>query len=656
MTKELYINNELVDLPKDVIALSFAVNTLNEVKSLNGNISNKINLPPTRKNMRILGFVGSLNVDLTKTIRKKLTCRYLQNGVEIIPAGVVQVGSLTSKGLGIFITSGNIDFFDLIDKSINILDLSAYDHKFDFNDVPASRFNRTGYVYPIINYGDLNEASTSVNVKNMRPATFVKTVIDNIVSETGFKLINELETHPRTADRYARLILPFSNDKFEHSDRVVAALRANILIAKQTQSKYYRYADATSTVGSFHYVSFPFNSLDDASASWTPNKYTSKKRMIVEISLTLPKTTTVYLGAASGNTFDVRIIKNGAVLNKIAFEPPVGATDPFPQSRVFYNTSVVIPDVQLEVGDTIEVNIEFTSDRREMLIEPVATLKIAPSISEIKFGDNVELEATLPDIPKKDFLKAIANLFCAIIQTDNQAKTVRIVPFVKILDNVPKHVDWSSRVVNMDEETTDVSIGDYGQTNVATYENDEAISPELYASGSLNIADENLDLTNELFVLPFSSSVDTTAISGLQMILIDKIENTGETTFATSTEPRIAMIDFIDGVSVTLKDPATPLFSYIITESAPFTYFDGLGLRAGLMLQEIINTQYPELAKVLNDQRKKIVPMLLDEIDIQQLDFFTPVYLEQYSCYFYISKISNYVAVKPCNVELIKLY
>lgn len=191
-------------LPDNVIALSFAVNTLFDVKTIQGNVSNNITLPKTKNNLKALGFVEDLNIDLSKTIRKRATCRYVKNGIEIIPKGSVDYRGVNSRGIPIVITSGNIDFFDLVDGSIQKLNLVEYDHVFDYNTIVASRLRRDGYIYPVVNYGDLNNGSTRINTRTMRPATFVKSVVNKIVEETGFNLINDLETNPLTEDQYSR--------------------------------------------------------------------------------------------------------------------------------------------------------------------------------------------------------------------------------------------------------------------------------------------------------------------------------------------------------------------------------------------------------------------------------------------------------------------
>jgi hypothetical protein len=57
--------------------------------------------------------------------------------------------------------------------------------------------------------------------------------------------------------------------------------------------------------------------------------------------------------------------------------------------------------------------------------------------------------------------------------------------------------------------------------------------------------------------------------------------------------------------------------------------------------------------------RTKIVSsnIRLNAVDINALDFLIPVYIAEYNCYFYISKISNYEygSIQSTTVELVKL-
>lgn len=665
MTQEFYINGGLADLPNDsVLALSFAVNTLFDVKTAQGNISNRLNLPVTPNNLKLLGFLNDMTIDLTQTIRKKITCRYLIDGVEIIPKGSIEIGDINSNAIGIVFTSGNLDFFDLIDSgSIQDLEFPELDHTLDIGTIPASRLNRTGYVYPIINYGDLTNASDHMNVRNMRPATFVKTIINKIVSETGYTIDDRLSLDNLAADQYARMILPFSNDEFTHSQRWVDSFTAYTMTARLMADTLFSFG----TVPGSGFVTkiIPFSTITlDASGSFDGSTYTAAANFTAAVKAVFPRIDLIYNIDNGSAYFDFQIIKNGAVVFTKR-QAPFGDTVPidgslYPITKSVFDTALNAT-VDLIAGDTIQIGCEvheINVDNRQFKVFFPTDLSVTPVLSDVKWLDDVQIEATLPDITKKEFLKGIANIFCTIIQTDNDNKIVQFVPFRQIPANVNKAIDWSSKMVNPEAYTKNVSIGDYAQVNSANYKNDDVLNNDDYAKGVINIADENLSTNEkELFELPFSASYEDFILQGKNAVFIIKLALPTDTEFSVSVGPRICMVEFLDETVNYKDDIGAPSFTVIVADSVPFTYFktDATG-KPGMMFNQLLQRYYFEFGNLLNDQRMTTEQMLLTPMDIQNLDFFIPIYLAKYASYFYISKISSYVIGQPCNVNFIKLF
>jgi hypothetical protein len=67
------------------------------------------------------------------------------------------------------------------------------------------------------------------------------------------------------------------------------------------------------------------------------------------------------------------------------------------------------------------------------------------------------------------------------------------------------------------------------------------------------------------------------------------------------------------------------------------------------------NSQY--LITTLQDLRLVKANFNLKIIDIKDFDFFTPIYIEQYQAYFFVSSINQFNYTRPdlTEVELIKL-
>jgi len=485
---------------------------------------------------------------------------------------------------------------------------------------------------------------------------FIKSLVDKIVKNTGFQLINELETQPRTADQYARMILPFANDSFVHGQRFIDVAKSYEFRIRQVALPR-TYNTSTGSIDTdYALVKYDTVILDESNAISEDGIYNAPGKFVADFQVTIPSVKFPSVGSNRTRTLQL-VMKNEFDAVTVLAEAKLIAPAVVP-SYDYQNIVLKAQGIKVKnTGLNEKYYLRFASGAvgtdLDMIVDKPITFTVVAVGSGVAPGDNVEMEATLPDISKKDLLLAVANWFGGIVQTDNQNKIVHIVPFFKIVDNVPFANDWSDKVVDPEEETNDIRIGDYAQTNVAVYDNDESIEPEDYGSGSFTIEDENLALSKELFDLPVSASYDGFVLSGVSAVLIKKITTEGGTEMSVSTQPRVAMVDF---VNTEVNYRTDELFSNIVTDSIPRTYFDGSGVELGLTLQEILDRYYPEIIRMLNDQRKKTLKLFLREPDIASLDFFIPIYLKQYSAYFYISKISDYVGERPCAVELIKLY
>ncbi len=312
---------------------------------------------------------------------------------------------------------------------------------------------------------------------------------------------------------------------------------------------------------------------------------------------------------------------------------------------------VTASNIVLKAGEQIWMNVGSLYGCTQTIV-PKVTLTVKRNFDEIVFGEKVQIEGVLPDMTCTDFLKFISFLFCAIFQTDNSNKTVTAVPFGYILQNLPNAIDWSDKVAN-DGEDFDVQIGDYCQQNEAKYLHDDTVSPDTYGNGSFTLIDENLDLYQDIYDIPFAASFEQPVLGDLRTLFINKIPDRTLDTMSTHTEPRICLLNSTNStISYQSNSGDTP---QQVNTAIPLAYFTGLGAAPGLTMQYIFARHYIDLVNVLNDQRKLTCYLNLNEIDIQNLDFFKPVYISKYASYFYISKITDFTGVKPFKVDLIKL-
>ena len=413
--------------------------------------------------------------------------------------------------------------------------------------------------------------------------------------------------------------------------------------------------------GELRFIPFD-NKVADTANRFDGINWTANRIMRVDINVHFPQIHIARPHAGSdsdkGYYFKimVRAASDGTV--RALYEPPqsiaFGGSD---LDEQWYGFNMSLTGVPLNPGDQIFIACEAAGHNTVIVtdIYQGAILTIKENTQNVLYGESLQLEGTLPDITTTDFLKFIAFMFCAIIQTDNTRKTVTIVPFGHIIQNLPYAIDWSSKITNTAEDY-DVQIGNYCQHNEAKWNHDDTVSPDTYANGSFTITDYNLDLYQDIYDIPFAASYETLVMGNFRTAFINKIPNfntVGDNglEFSTNTQQRILLLN---------KRNAT--FNYrwdhtftTITDNVPFTYFASADNTPDLTLPSIFKNHYTDLINVLNDQRKLTCYLMLTEMDIQQLDFFKPVYIQKYASYFYISKITDFTGLKPCKVELIRL-
>jgi hypothetical protein len=125
-------------------------------------------------------------------------------------------------------------FQDLGEKNLNELDLSAYDHEWNRDNIVNSwdtsiikngttyvNFNVSGvpsgegYVYPLIDRGNsVGFGEITYPLNTMYPSVYVKQVVDSIFSEAGYRY----ESAFFNSDRFKRLIIPFAGGEFRMSE------------------------------------------------------------------------------------------------------------------------------------------------------------------------------------------------------------------------------------------------------------------------------------------------------------------------------------------------------------------------------------------------------------------------------------------------------
>jgi hypothetical protein len=673
---QLYINDQLVDLADDSpVALTFQINDLAEVKNQQGNTSNQFKLPLTQRNRQVLGFPD--DVAFTTCLPyNNYQARIIQDGLEIIPYGLAVLNGIEQDSANITVLSGNVDFFDAISGKIYDMGdkstpygvnkpFKTWQHTWNVNSVATSQNNTEGWIWPVVDYGNLIydfAGQCEINVRYQRPGFFIKTVIDMMLATTGYKATGSLIDDPL----YPLLIAQFSNSSFEHGTDYQNDPNRNGLEASIGQNLNVSHIPITDNKGVI-----PFNAIVNDKSNQFAGRTTfiSKQINNFDIKVTIPKLR--FEGKASGShpsslkiTINYKDGGNMISLAEAAFDLSgnfvrlSGSGSNIRGYKVIENT-VISATADMAAGNQLSINYEFFGDRPSYFtISAGAALEITPIGKGILYGQDIQCERIFPDISQKDLLKDVLQRFGIICQTDSTTRTINFASFRDIVGNIPIAKNWTTKCLDQGK-TIAFQLGNYAQINYMKYKQDDAVLPNGFADTQINVADKTLPATANLLESQFAPTLNRPYIGGsiAQIKMTDPTDENHD--FNTGVSPRILInkkIDLREFGNKTIKfTDGNPVNDIFINDYISVPYFYNSGVEPNLLWDYLRKKYYPELEKILQQTKKVVRYFMLSPRDILELNLLIPVYLEQDSTYYYINKIDSWRKGQPVKVELVKL-
>lgn len=632
--KEVYINGILLDLDesKSPIQLTYSVNDLAELKDRQAYSSNIFKVPLTYNNRKACGLPDDANL-IQITPYRNNAGRIVQGGIEVIANGIAIVQAC-SDVIEVQILSGIKGFFDAIgDKKISELDLSAYDHIWNLTNVINSQTATDGYIYPIIDYGQLDDVLKEADARLLRPATFRKTIIEAIVAEAGYTIIGNALSYPK----YLNSIIPFTNDKFEHGAGYDAQLATYKTSARNTVDQVTDEADIDTV------VVLQDDATSDQYNQWNGSIFTAGNtyRAKLTFNYTIEQRDT-FLGGGNVESY-LRIEKLiGGVWTTLGYNITTQSTVGGFSREVFRDQTVVATD-DMSTGDQYRILHQQHPGANRMIsiIYAGAKLTVEPISQDVIYGSEVQLSATLPDISQTNFFKEFLQNFGLIVVPNNYTKSLELINLEEVYANKPNAIDITDKGFRSVRDIK-YSYGNYGINNYGRYKEDDAV-PDGFGDGVMVF--DNLTLENEvtLFTSVFAGTI-TSSKQGLIFAEIKKIEDRlVSLEFKTKTQPRI-LLD--------------------VKQNAQLRIFDGNGSQVvnsislptfnGLSYADLFAENYPELQKMLYRPFIVELEMLISEVDLAQLDWRVPLYDGLTASYYYRNSI-KYVQGGISRVNMIKM-
>lgn len=254
-------------------------------------------------------------------------------------------------------------------------------------------------------------------------------------------------------------------------------------------------------------------------------------------------------------------------------------------------------------------------------------------ITDIELNDEAQyytyypIGSNLPDISVVDFIKQICWLFGLFaIKSDTGVSFISV---NKIIDNRDKAVDWSKKLVptGWTAKETSYTFGDFAQKNYFRYEENENAKS---ADGYMVVQNKTLDHEKDLAKLPYTAGGDNGDMRAVPYFKWSE-----------------------DGTTVELEDCGDRIMQLVISfdsqgkEDARLDFsdlkFQNRVSRFGLSsYQDHIKSPF-----VIKDTFR------LTEIDLKNIDYTIPVYIERYAAFFAIISIKSQGDYSEC--ELLKL-
>lgn len=726
--RQLFINGYLVDFfgDEETPPLILQVNDLGDLQSLQGHGSKMFKLPLTQTNRRILGFPDDITIS-DNTPYTQQPAKYIADGIEIVANGLAEIQDVQDNFVDVMLLFGNIDLLDKLGGQIyDMGDSLTYWSGYGTNkvwdqfslpfpndlsnqanciwDVPHaanSQQKTDGWIWPIVNYGDIDTTppfSGPVNVRNLRPGFFLHTAIELLIQSTGYTINKQqsvLYNDPEFANLYQRLIIQFSNSSFEHGtdwqntpDNLGETLTNGLDQVISKQRGTYPPSNDIYLNGQ------PFNTVLKFGPT---DHYTA----ITNVAFTATLHFDLYVRGRLGGSQPTKVVVTFTLVDHTGTITDFASQsyyldssshivyhNPIISEQTFFNQKVS-QDFSLVAGDKLYARVNFnnigTNPQKDtyVIFKQGATFSIVTSEQLLLWEQPVQCERILPNVSQLDLLKDTLQRFGLILISDPNSNTIVFTSFKVVIANKPIARDWSDKCKDMGRKIV-YQLGNYSQVNWLRYQFDDSIPlnlmPKFFADDSIAIADKTLNPTapvQDLFVSIFSPSLNTPYVGGTIAQMSDP---TGTDSFSVGNQPRLLIDQKLDisnkgdngnPLTITFQDTDagfTPSAQVFINDIISVPYFykpDAVDLGGNAPrhlcwddksdLPGLRSTYFPELEAILTQTKKVTRYFYLTPADILDFDFTIPVYLRQDGCFFYVAKIDSWQNGYPCKCDLIRL-
>lgn len=651
-----------LDLPLDAPAMNYQFNNLAELKDRNASYSQRISLPRTAHNEQAFQFsfvVGSGSY----VPYMKFPCQLFYEGALISPAGaVLNIVDVSDTSIGVQILGATADLFDTLNNT-------------DAKDPGTGMFLLKWYTDTMgqaKRYLSGPEESTVLYF--WLYATLQKNPNVPPISMEAIRQVRELDKFYPHLNWYDLVTWIFDRAGYSLETDVDSVDRSEMFLPctypvladnpnapKASGTGWIQDPPIGTTIVEVIWQGYPGVTLSDPVAG----------RLMMGTGsgtfswMTLWDTTITF----SFSWSNISAIRNGSVAVQVTHYKNDG-TSAIVLTRSWSSGSSgsASVDIPMEAGEHIQVSgslatINSPSVNQYDMRFPVSIT--APPVPETSPGDKPQPGLTYDLLASTgfkslgDIVKAFFQLFGLTIDVNSATKVARAYSAQEFYNRRSSSgKNWSDKLIKGKDTKLTFQLSSYAQSNEIKLEDNK--DNNVTDSYKFSIPDVNLQPTKLLFQIGFLAGLNQTLYEGpstgmthtlanypIWTINRGRMEN-GEMT-ETTWEYNALSKPMV--VHINKSDYMWPQVSvgYTLTRVRLYTaYFKNLNYYIPKYYDKLINNILKR-PKILQTQ------ILLDSLDIQSLDLFNPIWLEEHGFWFYVSKINNFQAGKITKVDLIRM-
>jgi hypothetical protein len=635
MTEELYINDVLVPLASvNSIATTYQAHNIAELQDRNADFSNIFQIPKNQISRALFENADLLN-SMTTVPYRRLRARYVQDGIELVREGFARLMPSNARYYNVQVVGGNASFFGLFpEMKVSELIGDTLDHVNDFDTIVGSRLNTSGYIYPLIDWNEqgieTQFMTQDIDAKRLLPCVFIKDIFQLTDELTGFDSYGALKDLPD----FDNLILTPDALQRDQAAKELYNAKAQVT-TPQTVKAGINHTPAQPT--SVYYTP----TMGIAGNGFTSSTYTADVGLYGyfvfsgQVQLTYKRYE--FISRLVIGTAQVVRDSDGAVIAQEEFYNFLSVLDPSESDLTLsLPFNVITNNITFVAGESYHVRFRLQDTQKATLVIDETCVFEFCLEAVIPYGGFMPVGELYEGVTVKQVYQDVMNMYASFPAANSFQRRVRFGLMRELTDNMPNAKDWSDRVDGIDYELG-YTFGKYGQVNRLRYKADSTVSL-YYGDSSFTIDDENLIDEVLAVQLGVSAVEDETRFQGKLYPRIKALDSARQ---YTPTNNRILLLDKQDtAYEHRYTDTVDEAF---IDTDVPYATF------RPLMFDALVPEYYSEIVAMTTRTKAPVLRMRLSRQDVQELDYFTPIYLDVHredldmTGYFYLSQVANYV-------------